>query len=873
MSDRIEIAHRPAGLPVPWQPLPVPCGASLADIVEDCYGTVDGIAAWVQEPDGSWRRVPAELWSQVRPRRSGCVRFTYRPSGGKGGNIFGVIAAIALAIVAPYIGGYIAGTLLGLTGTTLTIASGAIGAGVAIGGSIALTKLFPPDSANFGRQSVKESNAYQSVSSDGNVLAKSAYLPLVVGRRRISPPDIMRPRSYIEDGIETIDRCLAFYGRHALTDVWVDGTPADGVQSLTIEIKDGSEAAGVYTFIDEISAPIAISEELSTFKANATKLEDAETPSNSEPRWHAFSTPAHEKLEEIAIRIRVDGFATSASATQKLRIPIRIRFRIKGTEEWNNLPEMHVIGRSTSTIVRDVRLRWDEDFGAPDIDGELEWQFWQEVPASGKDLSDGNSGKQWEGHPWFDGGVPLTSVNHITAQRFGIRAFLDESVFPKGEFEFQVMRGLALNNDALDTAYKISGTVYSLFVSYDAANVWTIPVDQGGFLARVTPLQATSIATRHPTEWPETAIVALKSKGNSVRNVTVLASRYVLDWDGSAWAAPTPDCANPATHYRQLLHDFLTFYGVDTSLIDDAAFVAWRQECIDQGYECSAVFAGDTVGNTLDAIATAGFARPRLSDGFGIDYFRDRTNDVPVQTFSHRNGEEISFSIVLPERPSGYRVSYQNQDNQWRDDEVEVSLDNASDIQSLESVQYKAIAKTSLVRRRAYFDLLQTDLRRRQWIVQTSVEGIVCERGDLVSVVTDLFDDKSHGARIRQVIDATHLAIDQVIPGVDPGPDIGDDPTVEQIFTTAGDRSVAFIHTPSGIVQREIVNILESVIEIDEALPEADVVGAHINITTLSNARHRCFVVDIDRSQDERAKLTLVDEMPEINQIMRAKFG
>lgn len=887
MSDRIVIQHKPAALPVPWQRLPVPAGSSIQDIAESCYGANDGLAAWVQDPDGSWRRVPTEFWSCVKPKRSNVIRFTYRPHGGKVGNLFAAVAAIALAVVAPFLGGVIAGAFFG--GSTL--AAYAIGAGIAIGGSLALSALFPPEQGSLlGRAEAKESNAYQDVTTDGNVLAKNAFLPIVVGERRISPPDIIQPRAYLEDGIQTIDRCVALYGRHAISDVWIDGTPVDSIPAITTTIKDGDEATGVYTFIDEISAPITIGEELSTFAADGTAVEDQEAPSNSEPRWHSFSTPGHEKLEEIAIRLRFDGFVTSDSATQKIRIPIRLRFRKKGDETWNNLPEMHITGRVTSTLIREIRLRWDENFGAEDIDGELVWQFWQTVPAAGVTLSDESTGNQWEAADYFDGaGDENTSVTHISAQRFGVRVFLDEATFPKGAIEWQIMRGLALNNDALDDDYEISGTVNSLFVSYDDANTWSIPVDQGGFLARITPVQATAIATRYPTEWPLTALIALKSKGNSVRNITAKAARYVKDWDGSAWTTATATSKNPATHFRQILHDWCTFYGIDTDLIDDTTLVAWRQECIDRGYECSAVFAGDTVAEALDALATAGFAKKRISDGFGVDYFRDRSDDVPVQTFSPRNTESIQFSITSPQKPFGYRVSFQNEDDEWRDDELEVALDNAADIGNYEGIQYKAISKSSLVRQRATFDLLQINERRRQWTIQTAIEGVVCETGDLVSVVSDLFDDKSHGARIRQVIDGKHLVIDQIIPGDDPGPDLDDSPgpTVEQIFTTAGDKTVAFIQTKhdpgddespadptgSGVIMRTITNVLGDVIELDEALPEEDVVGAHINITTLSRATGRCFVVSIDRLDEERAKLTLVDEAPQIVTKMQEMFG
>jgi hypothetical protein len=198
--------------------------------------------------------------------------------------------------------------------------------------------------------------------------------------------------------------------------------------------------------------------------------------------------------------------------------------------------------------------------------------------------------------------------------------------------------------------------------------------------------------------------------------------------------------------------------GISTDLIVDDQFVAWRAECSAQGYEVSAVFAGASVREVLDATAT-GFARPRFSDGFGIDWFRDRSADRPVQTFSPRNAS-ISVEWLAGEKPVGIRATFQNADRDFVDDEIQINNPFAVNFSGYEVRSYTSIAQAGLVERRAYFDMLQGYYQqRRAWIVDCSIEGLICDRGDLVGLVTDLNDDAHSGARIRRVIDSTTFTV------------------------------------------------------------------------------------------------------------------
>jgi hypothetical protein len=866
--NHISIEARPGAIDaVGWQKFPAHAGQSVRDIVLSMYGSEDGICAWIAGRAGTWEQIPRERWSFVRPVKSDVIRFTFRPHGGSKNNLFATVAAIALAVLLPGIGAAL-GAALG------TFAGGIATAAIGIGTSLLIQKLFPSEAQRIAKQDSGATRSLREVNSDANLLARDQILPIVIDRD-ISPYEITEPRVRQIDGIETVQRIFALNGRHLISDIKVDGTPVTTLTPITTETLDGATTAGTYSsIVPKISASTIVNEALSTFSTNGgTSLEDQTTPDNSEPRWMHFTTPDHDRLDEVVIRMRLTNFLKTTDDTNNVRLPMRIRVRPKGGDDgdWINLPEFHITGNEQAPVTFEHRFRWDSNFGANDGISAIGCEFWSEVPAAGFTLSDGSSGVQWQSNAHFDGGAGFNNVQNIIWRRAGLRATFSESVLPKGALEWQVIRGYQMLQGTLNSSYQISGAVESLFVAKFSTD-WKIAVSQNTHVGQVTVMQATAIADDPPCQLPGTAIVALQSKGQSVQNVTLHASRYVMDWNGSAWATETASSTNPATHYRQALVDHLDALGVDDSVIDNAAFVAWRTECAARGYKCSAVMGGDNIGTTLAALAAAGFARPVFGVSYSIDFFKDRSGESPVQTFSPRNCASISAQIVNPDRPIGIRASFENANDSYRSDEIEITTGNAVDVANWEAVTYSAIADPTLVRRRATFDLLQRDKRRRQWIVETSIEGVVCSVGDLVSVVSDLFDDKSHGARIRSALNSTTLVLDQSIPAT-AASDWADTPSVANLFTV-GERSLAFVSTEAGVEQRTITAMDGNVIVLDSALTDTDnLAGAHVSITNLANASHRCFVTSIQRQNDESAILTLVDEAPEIWSEMQRLFG
>lgn len=872
----LQTLHKAHGVGLPPQTLTVAYGLNVEQIAEQTHGCEVGLRAWVRAPDGAaveWIELPRGNWRLVRPKTDDVLLFGYRPHNFIR-DLFAVAAAVLVAVAAPFLTPFIGAPLAYLV-------AGALG----IGAQLALNALFPAQQAQAsGAQTLNSSpteraRQFANVESDSNLLAKESYLPLVVGTRRLSPPEIAMPHFMLDQGTQTIQRIFALDGHHEIGGVQVDGTPVGDFDSVTTEVRDGQETTPVTTFVTKVTKPVSIGETLSTFTLEETNLVDQEDPSNSEPQAVRFSTAADSKMEEIAIRLQIDSFIKSDEADVSVRVPVRIRFRPKGsTAAWFNLPEIHFIGRDVSTSLKELRIRWDKVFGEDGAGGSIQTEFFQKVPPAGLALSNGDGGIQWQADSHFVAGGGLRDTQNIQGRRNSIRVTLDPEAFPLVEYEWEVVRGFAVKqNDLVADTYALFGTINSFFYARNFDSAWSIRVDQGAFVGRISVSQANVIVDRQPCQRPQTALIALRAKGQSVRNVSVKAWRFVYDWDGEGWNTLTTT-KNPATHYRQVLRDYLTYHGISAELIINEQFVAWRQECIDRGYEVSYITAGASVREVLDAIATAGFARSRFSDGFGVDWFRDRKSDLPVMMFSPRNSS-ISVEWVMGERAIGVRGKFQNEARDYVDDEIQVNNPFYTNFSGYEVRDYDSISSPALVERRALFDMLQAHYQgRRAWIIDASIEGLVCDRGDLVSIVTDMFDDAHSGARIRKVFDAVTFSYDQEIP-TESTEGLFD---VSNIFEPAdifmvGEQSVVIVTTPNGTEMRTVVAADQQaegwLIRVDEPFSSTDLVGAHFVLGPISRFTHRCIVSDVVRQPEERARLVLVDEAPEIYSTLQERFG
>ncbi len=243
---------------------------------------------------------------------------------------------------------------------------------------------------------------------------------------------------------------------------------------------------------------------------------------------------------------------------------------------------------------------------------------------------------------------------------------------------------------------------------------------------------------------------------------------------------------------------------------------------------------------------------------------------MPVVAFTPANAN-ISVEVVEPELPIAIRCKYQDEADDFKDAETEVNNPFVTTITGQSVREYKGITKKSLARKRAYFDLLQAVYQGRQRVsVSSATQATVCERGDLVLLVTDLIDDKAFGGVVREVLSNTTLVIDQG-PTVEGSTAFFDATNVfesSNIFDEGLQSSLWIRHDQGGdeieVSSAHLGSDDLITVRLASALSSTNVVGAHVVIGPKAQLLKRYIVLDVDREAEERASLTLVPEAPEI---------
>lgn len=849
-------------------------GMTVADIANDAHRDTRHLVAELWDGEG-WTYLAREWWAHVKPKRENAVRFIYRLQGGGDGGrtLFAIAATIALAAVAGPLGAALGSSF----GTSAAIGSAIVTTLGSLAIAYASSALFPASVAGPRGKAEADLASFENVESDQNVQPKNGYLPWVAGERRISLPEVMPPHSSLKDGNQQIERCFAWYGDHGCTDIEVDGTPITDFPKITTQIRDGNLSTPVETFITKYARPININQELKGFTLSETDLEDQAVPENAEPVAIQFATEYRRKLNEIAIRLDITAMMTSDSATQQVALPLRIYMRQKGETTWNGVCEWHIIGREPGSVQRDIRFNWtgvfDEAEDEADIEGALQSRIFSRVPAADVTLSDGTTGDQFTAHADFTAGPGLEESIAIRSRRSGLRITLKTASFPKGEYEFKIIRGLMTDASQIDANYEISGSVYSLFHGYDSSGVWKVPVDQGKYPTQIKAPLAKAVFAEAPVQKPGTGVLALRSF-QSVRNVTAKLAKRVNRWNGSTWS-DYGTSKNPADQYFARLEHGVSQEIISASVIKNISLQNWWQEGDDRDYQVNAIFNGLSLGEQLQKIASAGFARVNYDEGYGVDHYRDRSSENVKTTFTPRNSE-ISFGKRTIERPESWRCKFADETNSYKEHPgLNVLSPFPSTYSGQEAVTFDNITREIDVRRRVLFDDFNRQYRDIECIIKGSIEAEKLQIGDLIGVATDLLGDYSHGFRIRQVIDDLHIAVDQVIPAIGTNDIYGtsDIYSVANIYALGG-KSVCYfnVNNPADVTQftdsRYVVGMADNVLTLDSPMTVRPVEGQHITVTPEKNSRFRFLAEKIIHQPDNQAEIIAVPEAPQIYQKM-----
>ncbi|NCC05205.1 MAG: hypothetical protein EOM37_14490, partial [Proteobacteria bacterium] len=341
-----------------------------------------------------------------------------------------------------------------------------------------------------------------------------------------------------------------------------------------------------------------------------------------------------------------------------------------------------------------------------------------------------NTDAEWTGFTSADGNISISG-----AQTSILVKNLRQEGVPKGDYE---MRWRRLTDDT-DSQYIRDEATWSISRAI---------INQPAF------------NTRKPYCVSELRIQANEQLSSYVDDFNALCHSKLPDWDGEEWTTRTT--SNPASIARYMLtstHGLAKPY--TTAKMDDSAWVALWNWCDANGYEFN--FICDSEQSTwarLVQVLAAGRAAPTTDvDGLWGAVI-DRSGKEVKQLFTPRNSWGMNVSRTFYDAPHALRVSFIDETDDYATKEDFVANDGytvrgeagkapATDIIEWD---YPGVTKWDKIWRMGRYHLAKLLHRQISTTINTDWEWLVCHRGDLVGIASDVLMNTYGTARIQRLV-------------------------------------------------------------------------------------------------------------------------
>ena len=705
--------------------------------------------------------IARQYWHVVRVKPGQPIFMLIEPAGGGDDstkNILAIVASVFLIVATAGIATY------GLP--FIGIAAGSLEAQIAASvvglvGQLAISALFPPPAEKERKEQVNEAN---QAGLQGNVLAKGEIIPRVVGTMRVTPPLLAQPRQYISGDDVYSEAVFALAGPHDLSDIQIDGVDAEDLNDVEIFTDDGTADVRSNEF-DTYAITERYGTQLSLHKTrgaetgyDAEELIDQDNPERSLPRWHRMFIREGADYADITLTFGNLYDATEPSWADEV-VYVRLRIRKEGESTWKNIGTIPYVAHGQGSFVRRIRLWFSAYDGTTTDDATTKNAF--HVPVT----------------------LPVVTVDHVEykttdsdhfpasytydwlVRREGIDCWLNDTYFTDRDsrFEVEIKRSEMVKKTNLtdvDTMEHAVGQIVDFLDARDSSGTWKTINDiteRSGII--ILQGCASAFLAQPVPDIAALATVQVRVRNQEFSRVSVLASGLVPDWNGSIWTGSTIT-SNPAPHLRYILSGLQTLNPVDTAYVDDTTLVAWRTECINQGYECNIQLAG-TIGEALELVASCGYARPLVGSLYGVVYERDTTGELASQIFSPRNVRNVSWTNVFNIRPTAFRCEYFNKNKNYELDEIVVDNPNAlyGSNSGVEGVRYLGLVSDTEVAVRALYDFDQA-MQGVRYHFEIGIEHLTVTVGDIGYLSHDSLHRYAAYARIVSIESPTEFTVD-----------------------------------------------------------------------------------------------------------------
>lgn len=822
---------------------------------------------------------PRALWSAIRPKPGVEVGFHAPPMGGEGEDtgkqVLSLVASIALtALSGGIVGGQFLGGLTGAAAGEATILSRLIGGAVLVGGSALLTSLAPPPSG----PETDDREGPGTASAQGNSLEPNAPFPRVVGTRKIYPRYASEPLSYYDGQDEVVEAVVGLAGPHKLEDIRIGDAPIEGMSGVEYETREGFPGIDPLTLTRRYARTNAVRSELRGHITRDDAANQLESPTgdldDALPQAKVISTRT--APDEFWIDMNFpQGVSQNDYPNDALRVPFRLRMRRKGESTWRNLPELHYSSARVGETRLSVHFVWRgasvESSAASSGVGWVEAR----TATPGQEVEPTNAGwsadsyfvKAGGGDDYVDQSNPATTgVQNVFLSQGKAEINLDRGEWEPGQYEVELKRGYAFFESDYEAAtYEIKNDVRDPFF-YESVSGRRIAQSKEGLNDKLIVVRGASVWNELPVQGGDLALIAIRARNVSIEKLSVLASGYVRDWDGSGWTDWTTT-SNPAPHMRDVLGGMLNAVPVPEEIIDDPGLVTWRTACASAGYTVDAICEGLSLADVANLVAGAGYAKPYMSEIWGVVRDYDRSAETPVQVFTPHNSSNFGWAKGFPRRPDGLRITFADSEKDYETRQIIHPPGSAL----TEQVSYDGLVTEADCRARADYDLKTSVARGTFYSFDAPAEAIKCRRGDLVYAQHDMLSARVASGRIVDIVYDASGKVESVFLDNDP-PEIGG-----LAWADIGSDDWGEIEDVSTIEQRAGVILRGGGVTVHPCT----ISGTKINLNTpatlddlghddlaqigpLGREAHRLVVFSMQPREELVWSITAVDEAPEL---------
>jgi len=834
--------------------------------------------------------VPRGAWHLVRPKAvtggiANAVTF-HAPilgGGGDGGkNPLAMLAAIGLTILSGGAAGGLFGLggKLALTGSATLFAAGGTSAlllagGISLVGSLLLNALSPPPTLGQGGAGADAEQAKRDASARGNILDPNGVVPRVIGQRRVFPPLLAEPLVTFDGDDEIVEAVYGLSGPHDLADIQIGAAPITDIEGLEVETRPGLPGDRRLSLVTRYARTEAVGQEIRGHRVSqddGALLEPDIDVALAVPQPQLIATRRAPSLHEMQIAF-TQGLGRPSAPDDLVRVPIRIRIRLRGAATWRNLPELHYQGADFRALRATIRLVWRTP-GNQAPTAATAKGFVAAFSTTAAQVAVPAS-PEWVADSYFYAGAGGVFVNQNSLGSTGVRRvnlsrdvaefILDPADFESGRYEVEIKRGHTIRTALfVDATYLYDGAARDFFSYFGTPG--QIAFGRNDLSDTLTFLRSVSIYNQSPVTTDDFALIAIRARNQNIERLSVNAAGLVPDWDGTGWTGLNIT-SNPAPHYRDVLVGSGNAYPLPVENLDNDGLVEWRTACASAGFTCKAFFTDTGVGDVLSVIAACGYARPYNADIWGVVRDYDRSAESPVQLFTPRNSADFKWTKAFKSLPDGLRVTFDDAETDFEARQISVFRRGITrDSGLMEQVRYEGVTTEAAAIARAEYDLAQLEKRATFFSFDVSADALACRRGSLVAVVHDAVERNVGFGRVVGG-GTTGVILDAAIPfSNEPLWDAVTDFDAVASVDLLGERTEAQIRYPEGdIVTVDLTNATGQGDELTFAsvldyVPEGSLVATRVIVPEY----RRMIVFNMTFKRDFEASLTLVDEAPEI---------